>query len=746
MRKPTRVTLLSLAAALLALLVTVALVSQRATDPAEAQDPNAAIEAKIDQWISQMTLEQKLGQLQQLDADYPTGKLTDEQLELVRNGRLGSTLNGRGAANTNAAQHVALDESDLKIPLLFGFDVIHGYRTVFPMPLAEASSWDLEAAKRSAAIAAREARAAGVHWTFAPMVDIARDPRWGRIVEGAGEDPFLGSAFAAARVKGFQGDDYSAKDRVAATAKHWVAYGGAEAGRDYNTVDVSERRLRELYFPPFKAAVDAGVASFMTSFNDISGVPATANPFTLKTILRDEWKVDGPVLSDYTAVAELIPHGVAADGANAARLALNAGTDIEMVSRLYNEHGPALVQRGLVSMARIDEAVRRVLRLKYRLGLFDDPYVDEDAEGDILLAPEHLREARRIAARSMVLLRNEGGALPLAPSLERVAVVGPLADSREDMLGTWTGDGKVEDAVTVVDGIKRVLGGTGVRYAQGCDAPCASTGGFGGALAAVRSSQAAVVVLGEPAAWSGEASSRSTIGLPGRQLDLVKQIHATGKPYVVVLMNGRPLTIDWLARKAPALLEAWYPGTQAGHAVADVLFGRVNPGGKLPVSFPRNTGQIPIYYNHPNTGRPFDADNKYTSKYLDVPNTPLYPFGYGLSYTSFELANLSVSPTSSGAEVSADVTNTGRRKGDEVVQLYIRDKVASVVRPVRELRGFERVTLGPGETKRASFTLDRQDLGFWNAANEFVVEPGEFDVWVSNSSEGGLQGSFSVTG
>jgi beta-glucosidase len=750
MRKPTRLAFLSLAAALLALLCAVALGTRQATDQATAQDPDAAIEAKIDEWISKMTLEQKLGQLQQLDADYPTGKLTEEQLELVRNGRLGSTLNGRGAANTNAAQRVALEESGLKIPLVFGFDVIHGYRTVFPMPLAEASSWDVEAARSSAAIAAREARAAGVHWTFAPMVDIARDPRWGRIVEGAGEDPFLGSAFSTARVNGFQGDDYSAKDRVAATAKHWVAYGGAEAGRDYNTVDTSERRLRELYFPPFKAAVDAGADTFMTAFNDISGVPATANPFTLERVLRDEWGVDGPVLSDYTAVAELIPHGVAADGAHAAELALNAGTDIEMVSRLYNTHGPELLAQGRISMETIDEAVRRVLRLKYRLGLFDDPYVDEEAEDDILLAPEHLREARRIAARSMVLLRNEGGALPLAQSQRRLAVVGPLADSQKDMLGTWTGDGKAEDTVTVVDGIKRVVGNANVTYAQGCDAPCESTGGFGNALAAVRSSQAAVVVLGEPAEWSGEASSRSRIGLPGRQLDLVKRIHATGKPYVVVLMNGRPLTVNWLARRAPALLEAWYPGTQAGHAVADVLFGKVNPGGKLPVSFPRNTGQIPLYYNHPNTGRPFDANNKYTSKYLDVPNTPLYPFGYGLSYTTFELSGLSVSPASTGAdgpvEVSADVQNTGRRRGDEVVQLYIRDKVASVVRPVRELRGFERVTLAPGETKRVSFTLDRQDLGFWNAANQFVVEPGEFDVWVGNSSEGGLQGSFSVTG
>ncbi len=734
----------------LALLTAAAVVVQGSGGEASAQDSDDEIEAKIDEWLGKLTLAQKLGQLQQLDADFPTGKLTDEQLQMVRDGVLGSTLNARGAANTNAAQRVAMEESELKIPLLFGFDVIHGYRTVFPVPLGEASSWDPDAAKSSAAVAAREARAAGVHWTFAPMVDVARDARWGRIVEGAGEDPFLGSAFARARVEGFQGGDYSQPDRVAATAKHFAAYGGAEAGRDYNTVDVSERRLRELYLPPFQAAVQAGADTFMTAFNDISGVPATANHWLLTDLLRDEWGVDGPVISDYTAVQELINHGVAADGEDAARQALNAGTDIEMVSRLYNQYGQQLVDSGVVSMERIDEAVRRVLRFKYRLGLFENPYVDESLEAEELLSKDNLREARRIAGRSMVLLRNEAGALPLSKSLRNVAVVGPLANSREDMLGSWIGDGKADDAKTVVQGVKQVMGARNVRYAQGCEAECAETGGFGNALAAVRSSQATVVVLGEPWEWSGEASSRSKIGLPGKQLDLVKQIAATGKPYVVVLMNGRPLTINWLAKHAPALLEAWYPGTQAGPAVADVLFGKVNPGGKLPVGFPRNTGQIPNPYDQPPTGRPFDASNKYTSKYLDVPNTPLYPFGYGLSYTTFELSNLSVSPESAGPdgpiEVGADVTNSGSRKGDEVVQLYLRDKVASVVQPLRELRGFQRVTLARGETKHVTFTLDREDFSLVNAANETVVEPGEFDVWVGQSSTGGLQGSFTITG
>ena len=753
MPRPVPVRLrIALAVALAGLLMLAFLLVPRGgAPPASAQDRDSEVEAQIDQWLSRMTLEQKLGQLQQLDADFPTGRLRDDQLQLVREGRLGSTLNARGAAATNAAQHVALDESSLRIPLLFGFDVIHGYRTVFPVPLAEASSWDPQAAERSASIAAAEARAAGVHWTFAPMVDVTRDPRWGRIVEGAGEDSYLGSVFSAARVRGFQGDDYARPDRVAATAKHWAAYGGAEAGRDYNTVDTSERRLREYYFPPFRAAVDAGVASFMTSFNEVDGVPATANPFLLRDVLRRAWGFDGPVVSDYTAVRELIAHGVAADDADAAQLAVNAGTEIEMVSRTLAENGARLVAEGRLSEATIDEAVRHVLRLKYRLGLFDRPYVEESREQAVLNDPAHRRAAREVAARSMVLLKNDGGALPLSDRLRRVALVGPLADSKVDMMGTWIGDGKEDDVVTVRDAFEREFGARGVRYAQGCDAECRSAGGFGNALAAVRSAQVAVVVLGEPWSWSGEASSRSRLDLPGRQEQLLRAIDATGKPYVVVLMNGRPLTVDWAARHAPAILEAWYPGTEAGNAVADVLLGRVNPGGKLPVTFPRSTGQIPIHYDEKPTGRPFDPDNKYTSKYLDSPNTPLYPFGYGLSYTTFALSGLSVSPQTTSADgtvtVSAQVANTGRRAGDEVVQLYLRDQVASVTRPVRALRGFERVTLDPGQSKTVTFRLGRDDLALLDARGEQVVEPGAFTVWVTTRSDApGLTGSFEVSG
>ncbi len=573
-------------------------------------------------------------------------------------------------------------------------------------------------------------------------------PALGPHRRGRRRGPYLGSVFSTARVRGFQGDDYARPDRVAATAKHWVAYGGAEAGRDYNTVDVSDRRLRELYFPPFRAAVDAGVATFMTSFNEINGVPATANPYILRDVLRREWGFDGTVVSDYTSIRELIAHGVAADDADAAQLALNAGTDIEMVSRTLAENGERLVAEGRLSEATIDEAVRHVLRLKYRLGLFDRPYVDESREAAVLADPEHRREARRIAGRSMVLLKNDGGALPLSRDLRKVALVGPLADSQVDMMGTWIGDGKEADVVTVRDGLEQVYGRRNVRYAQACDAPCRSSGGFGNALAAVRSSQAAVVVLGEPWDWSGEASSRSQLDLPGKQLQLLRAIEATGRPYVVVLMNGRPLTIDWAARHAPAIVEAWYPGTEAGNAVADVLTGKVNPGGKLPVTFPRNTGQIPIHYDEKPTGRPFDPANKYTSKYLDVDNTPLYPFGYGLSYTRFALGDLSVSPGTIAADgtvtVSATVRNVGRRAGDEVVQLYVRDRVASVTRPVRSLRGFSRVTLAPGQSRQVTFRLGPDDLSLLDASGRRVVEPGAFTVWVSTSSVGGLEGSFTV--
>ncbi|MGI9105423.1 MAG: beta-glucosidase BglX [Pyrinomonadaceae bacterium] len=767
------------------LLIAATLILPAATLPPGAsapRPPQANIERRIDALLARMTLAEKLGQLQMLDGE-ANGNFRPEHRDLIRQGLLGSTLNVRGAARVNELQRIAMEESRLKIPVLFAFDVIHGYRTIFPVPLGETASWDLKAAERAAEVAAAESAAAGVRWTFAPMVDIARDARWGRMVEGAGEDPYLGSRMAVARVRGFQGTDYGAPERIVACAKHWVAYGAAEAGRDYNTVDMSETTLREVYFPPFKAAVDAGVGTFMSAFNDLNGVPTSANPFTLTNVLRGEWKFDGIVVSDYESVKELINHTVADDEREAARAALTAGVDIEMVSRLYNQHGEQLLKERKLTLATVDEAVRRVLRIKFRLGLFERPYADEARERTVVMRAEHLAAARQIAARSLVLLKNEREALPLDKSIGTLAVVGPLADSPKDVLGSWTGDGRAEDAVTLLSGIKaKVSPNTKILYAKGVavegkgvtgnyDAapPTASNAGGtnvaqssdaarnsttptaqDGIAEAVRLAQMAdaiVVAVGESAEMSGEAASRTSLDLPGRQLELIQAIHATGKPYVVVLMNGRPLTINWLAENSPAILETWFAGTQAGHAIADVLFGDVNPGAKLPVTFPRAVGQSPLYYNHKRTGRP-PTDQKYTSKYLDTPFTPLYAFGYGLSYTQFRLTNLQLSAPSIRPDgqltASVEVENTGKRAGDEVVQLYLRDVAASVTRPVKELKGFERVTLKPGERRRISFKLTPEHLGFYNRAMRFIVEPGAFKVFAGTSSADGLEASFTV--
>lgn len=705
------------------------------------------IEARINSLLARMTLAEKLGQLQQLDG-HADGRFKDDQPELVRKGLLGSTLNVRGVKNTNDLQRLAVEQSRLKIPIIFGFDVIHGYRTVFPIPLGETASWDPVAVKQAASIAAAEARAAGVHWTFAPMVDIARDGRWGRIAEGSGEDPYLGSVMARARVQGFQGTDYSAGDKVVACAKHWVAYGAAEAGRDYNTTDVSERNLREIYFPPFKAAVDAGVGTLMSSFNDLNGVPASANPYTLTEVLRGEWKFHGFVVSDYTSVEELIKHGVAANGAEAAEKALNAGVDMEMVSRLYNQNGAELLKMRKLTPQIIDQAVRRILRVKFRLGLFDKPYADEATERQVIFNPAHLAAAREISARSMVLLKNEKQILPLAKSVGSIALIGPLADSQKDMIGSWTGDGKVEDAVTLLQGLKSKVPAAKINYVKGCEVGCETDAGFGDAVRAATESDVVILAVGESADMSGEAASRSSLDLPGRQLDLVKAVQAAGKPTIVVLMNGRPLTINWIAENTPAILETWFAGTQGGHAIADVIFGDVNPGGKLPVTFPRAVGQLPLYYNHYNTGRPPDANQKYTSKYLDTPWTPLFPFGYGLSYTQFKFTNLQLStPTiqpNGSVKVGVEVENIGKRAGDEVVQLYIRDVAASVTRPVKELKGFERIRLEPGAKRRVEFTLNREHLGFYDRKMKFVVEPGEFKVMVGPNSEELVQTSLQV--
>jgi beta-glucosidase len=725
----------------------VALFLAVAIPPSSNSQGGRNVEVQVKALLARMTLEEKFGQLQQLDGE-GDGNFRPEQVELIRKGLLGSTLNVRGAQRTNQLQHVAMDESRLKIPVLFGFDVIHGYRTIFPIPLAEASSWDPTLAERSTSIAAQETYATGLRWTFAPMLDIARDPRWGRITEGAGEDPFLGAAFARARVRGFQGSDYGAPGKILACAKHFVAYGAAEGGRDYNTTDMSENTLRDIYFPPFKAAVDSGVGTLMSAFNDLNGVPTSANPFTLTKVLRGEWKFDGFVVSDYTSVKELINHGLAANDKDAARLALNAGVDMEMVSRLFNQHGSELLKEGQVSQATIDEAVRRILRIKFRLGLFEHPYTDAARESGSLLTSENRAAARMIAGRSMVLLKNDNNTLPLDKNVHSIALIGPLADNQADLLGSWNGDGHAADAITVLQGFKDKVPQARINYAQGCDIGCAGADGFEEALRAAKESDVVIVTVGESAAMSGEAASRSSLDLPGRQLDLVKAVQATGKPTVVVLMNGRPLTINWIAENSPAILETWFGGTEAGNAIADVLFGDVNPSGKLPVTFPRTVGQIPLYYNHMNTGRPPDANNKYSSKYLDVAWTPLFPFGYGLSYTQFKITNLQLSaqrvPANGKLTVSVDVENVGRRAGDEVVQLYIRDVAASMTRPVKELKGFQRVTLQPSEKKRLEFVLTGEQLGFWNREMRFVVEPGEFKVMVGPNSEDLLETMFQV--
>jgi beta-glucosidase len=717
------------------------------------QAPDRAMDRLVDSLLARMTLEEKLGQLNQPggpNADAPAAARAEAEAE-IRAGRVGSYLSVFGAAHTRALQRVAVEESRLGIPLLFAYDVIHGFRTVFPVPIGEASTWEPDVVERAARIAAVEATAHGVHWTYAPMVDIARDPRWGRIVEGAGEDPYLGSAMAAAKVRGFQGTDLAAANTLLATAKHYTAYGGAEGGRDYNTVDVSERTLREVYLPPFRAAVRAGAGAVMASFNEVSGVPMHAHRALIRGVLRGEFGFDGILVSDYTGIWELIHHGVAADSASAGVLALEAGVDVDMVSRIYLNHLGTAVREGRVADSLVDGAVRRVLRAKYRLGLFHDPYRyhDPGREAALTLTPEHRATARDAARRSLVLLRNEGGLLPLRKDLRTLAVIGPLADDSASVLGGWAGVGRPQDAVTVLAGIREAVGrGTRVLFARGSGVDGDDTTGFAEAVRLARAADAVVLVLGEDRDMSAEARNRTSLDLPGVQPALARAVHAAGRPVVAVLLNGRPLSTPWLAEHVPAILEAWYPGTEAGHAVADVLFGDYNPSGKLAVTVPRTVGQVPIYYNHKNTGRPPREEDRYTSKYLDVPWTPLYPFGHGLSYTTFTYSEPRLSRTAIGPAdtltVEVTVANAGARAGEEVVQLYLRDDVASVTRPVRELRGFRKVLLRPGERRTLSFRLGPDDLACYDAGLRRVVEPGTFTVFVGGSSAATMQARFTV--
>ncbi len=732
------------------------LTADRAADSATGRRL-ASIASQVNGLIGKMTLAEKFGQLEMAGPSGANGTPGQALLDGVRSGQIGTVLDLTGVKYINQVQRAAL-KSRLHIPVIFGLDVIHGYKTIFPVPLAEASSWDPAAVQNDAAVSASEATADGIKWTFNPMVDIARDPRWGRVVEGSGEDPYLGSAMAAAKVHGYQGSSFAAPDKMAATVKHFAAYGAPVAGREYNTVDMSTQQLLNDYLPPYKAAIRAGAATVMSSFNSLDGVPATADPYLLRTILRKEWGFRGTVVSDYQAIQELEAFGYATSGADAARLALTAGVDIEMGVQVpsqfstYTSFGPKLVNSGQVSLATVNADVRHVLDLKFLAGMFAHPLTNPNRVKTAELTPANLAAARATADKSMVLLNNQGGALPLSKSLSSIAVVGPLANDPSDQLGPDVPIGytaqDLKSVVPVVQGIKNAVPGATVTYAQGCDTACTSTSGFGAAVSAAQAAAVTVVVVGEPAADTGEASSRSNIDLPGRQQALVQAIAATGKPYVVVLMNGRPLTLGWVADHAPGLLEAWFPGTEGGNAVADVLFGKADPAGKLPISFPRDVGQIPISYNELPTGRPYDASNKYTSKYLDVPNTPQYAFGYGLSYTTFALSDLHLASASIGTagrvQVTAKITNNGTVAGSDVAQLYIHEDGTTILQPVRKLEGFQRVTLAPGQSQTVTFTLGPASIGFYDNQGQFQVQAGTVSVYVGDSSVGGLHGQFTV--
>lgn len=700
------------------------------------------IEQKVDSVLSMMTLDEKIGQLTLYtsDMDQTGAFLRPEYIEDIKAGNVGAIFNAYGSEYTRSLQEMAVNETRLGIPLIFGYDVVHGHRTIFPVPIAEASSWDLDMMQKTAETAAREAASEGLHWTFAPMVDISRDPRWGRVVEGNGEDSYLGARIAEVKVKGFQGDDLKDLNTLAATAKHFVGYGAPKAGRDYHSVDMSDRELREVYLPPFKAAVDADVATIMTAFNDLNGIPATANEYLFKDILREEWGFNGFVVTDYTAIMELLYHGVAKDEHHASELALNAGVDMSMQDGFYQQTLAELVEEGRVNESQIDEAVANVLRIKFKLGLFDDPfrYSSVEREKAEVMKPENIETAREMARRSMVLLKNDNNVLPIDESVKTIAVIGPMADNRRDLIGSWSAAGDWSKSVTLLEGLKNKMPDVNFIYAKGAEIEGEDTSGFSEAANAARRADMVILALGEAYWMSGEAASRSMIDLPGVQEELAQEIHKTGKPIAAVLMNGRPLTINWLDENIPAILETWYLGTTTGDAIADVLSGDYNPSGKLPMTFPRNVGQIPIHYDMRNTGRPFDANNKYTSKYLDVPNEPLYEFGHGLSYTTFDYGPVTLSSRTMQAadslKVKVTVRNTGEYEGEEVVQLYLHDKVASVARPVRELKGFKKIHLEPGESKEVEFIVTDEDLKFYRANMIYGSEPGEFMVFVGGSS------------
>ena len=711
---------------------------------------------KIDALLSKMTVEEKAGQLNQysgyeiITGDIDLSKISDRNL-LVKNGLVGSVLNVLGTEDVEKAQRYAVEKTRLGIPLIFAFDVIHGYRTIFPIPLAESASWDMQAIERSARIAAIEASAAAQNWTFAPMVDISRDPRWGRVMEGAGEDSYLGAQIAMARVRGFQGDDLSRSDTIAATAKHFAAYGEVIAGRDYNNVDISRRKLWETHLPPFKAALDQGVRTFMNAFNEFEGVPSSANDYLINDILRGQWGFDGVLVSDWDSFGAMVTSGVAKDDVEAAEMALEAGSDIDMESDVFIQFLPQLVRDGRISETQLNAAVTRVLRLKHDLGLFEDPYkyIDAQREQQLLLAPEHREAARDMARKSVVLLKNDNQLLPLSKDMKNIAVIGPLGNNQYHMNGFWRGKGQAEDVVTLLEGIKtKVSQGTNVRYAQGSGLENIDKTTLRKAVKLARKSDVVILAVGEDADKTGESASRTTIELYPAQQKLIKAIHKTGTPMVMVLMSGRPLAIQWSAENIPTIVQGWLLGSEAGNALADILFGDYNPSGKLTMTMPRNTGQIPIFYNTKRVSRPLD-DTRYTSKYIDSSIDPLYPFGYGLSYTQFTYSAIKLSSDNISLNetltATVKVTNSGKRQGEEVVQLYIQDMVGSVVRPVKELKGFKKIALKAGQSQEVSFTISADDLAFYTRDMSFKAEPGEFKLFIGTSSEEVQSIGFSLT-
>ena len=717
------------------------------------------VDLKVEALLEKMTLQEKIGQMNQYNGFWditgppPEDGTAKDKYQQIKDGKVGSMLNILGAKNTREMQKLAVDNSRLGIPLLFAYDVIHGYKTIMPIPLGESASWDLEAIELSARIAGRESAAAGIHWTFAPMVDVSRDARWGRVMEGSGEDPFLSSAIAVARVKGFQGEDLSSVNTIAACMKHFAAYGFSESGRDYNTVDISEITLRNIVLPPFKAGIDAGAATVMNSFNELNGIPATSNSYLQRDILKGEWDYSGLVVSDWNSIGEIVIHGQAATLKDAARLSVIAGSDMDMEASAYVNHLADLVVSGEVDEKLIDDAVRRILRLKYNLGLFDDPYkyCNEELEKSEILSKENLEASRDIARKSIVLLKNESNILPLSKN-KKIAVIGPLADDKDSPIGSWRGQGVTNSAVSLLEGIRKAVDNkSNISYAKGCDLVIGETSfiyelninqndptGISEAVQLAETSDVVILVLGENGFQTGEGRSQADIGLAGVQEELMKAIVKANSNTILVLMNGRPLAIPWAAENIPAIVEAWHLGSEAGNAIADVLFGDYNPSGKLPVSFPRHEGQIPIYYNHKNTGRPSTAPNMvFWSHYTDMENSPLFTFGYGLSYTQFEYSNISVDATTldknGSIKLNVDVKNIGETDGDEIVQFYIQDVVSSITRPIKELKGFEKISLTSGETKTVSFTIDKETLQYYGY-NGWETESGEFKLFIGGNS------------